>query len=458
MERNNNLHWSAYNIYNEVDDQVCILQGYTGALNCIDKRTFEQIKENAFTEENANKFLGADVVKKLMDRGFLTTLSKEEEHKCVVTLGNVIDRQEKSSFGITFVVTYYCNFRCPYCFENVPNKNIEAMKKTVLSNEVVDDVFKFIDKQIAEGKKFGNLTLFGGEPLLKENKDIVEYIVKKASQYNVRVDAVTNGYDLDSYFDLIEKGYIHKLKVTFDGVAEAHNCRRCHEEDNDSFSKIVYNIDHLLKTSKVYVELRGNINFDNFDNINKLIKFYTQKDWINNKNVFYYFKSLHACYEKDATKKISDYILGNMVDDDIRYKHIASYIRMKNIFVDQIKNGNIPIFSTEFCKASGELYVVDWERNVFPCWERVNENANIIGEIAKEGMFIESSKFSYWQNRKSHKMSTCSNCPYVFICCGHCPSHTYVSFGDIYRNNCSDTKKLINDCIIKSVKGMLDNG
>lgn len=457
METEKKLHWSAYNIYNEVADQVCILQGYTGALNCIDKIKFEQIKEGAFTEEKANEFFGADAVKKLMDRGFLTTFSKEEEHRNVVTLGNVIDRQEKNSFGIAFVVTYYCNFRCPYCFENVANKNIELMKETIISNEVVDDVFRFIDKQIENGKKFGNLTLFGGEPLLKENREIIEYIVKKACQYNVRVDAITNGYDLDSYFNLIEEGYIHKLKITFDGVGESHNCRRCHEEDPDSFSKIVYNIDHLLKNSKVYVELRGNINIDNIDNINKLIAFYTTKDWINNKNVFYYFKSLHACYEKDSTKKINDYILGNMVNEDVRYKHIASYIRMNNIFADQIKNGNIPIFSSEFCKASGELYVIDWERNVFPCLERVSENSNNIGTIDKEGAFIQSPRFLFWENRKSHKMPICSNCPYVFICCGHCPSHAYVSFGDIYKSNCSDNKKLINDCIVKTVKEMLNN-
>lgn len=457
METNKKLHWSAYNIYNEVDDQVCILQGYTGALNCIDKLKFEFIKENNFTEEKANKFLGADAVKKLMDRGFLTTLSKEEEHRNVVTLGNVIDRHEKNSFVITLVVTYYCNFRCPYCFENVANKGIESMKNTVITKEVVDNVFKFVDKQTAEGKKFGNLTLFGGEPLLKENREIVEYIVKKAHNYDVKVHAITNGYDLDYYFDLIEEGYINRLKITLDGVGEVHSCRRRHETDPDSFSKIVANVDYLLENTNVNVSISGNINIDNFNDLIKLIDFYSEKGWIDNNNFDYHFKSLHACYEKDETKKINDYILGNMVDEDIRYEHIAAYLRMKKRFEEPIKNGGMPHLSSAYCKASGEMYVTDWEGNIYPCWERVGEKENIIGRIAEDGVFIENPKFSYWKNRKSHKMSICSNCPYVFICCGYCPSHAHVSFGDIYRNNCSDNKKLINDCIAKTVKEMLDN-
>lgn len=455
MEKNEKLHWSAYNIYNEVDDSVCILQGYTGALNCIDKSDYEILKGSAFSEVQANKVLGTEAVKKLADRGILTSLSKEEEHRNVVALGNVIDRQEKKSFAVTLVVTYYCNFRCFYCFENVAEKDIESMKNTVIQKEAVDDIFLFIDKRIAEGKKLSNFTLFGGEPLLKENRECIEYILNKIHEYDVKVHAITNGYDLDDYFDLIKKGYIHKLKITLDGIGEAHNCRRCHTTDSDSFSKIVSNIDYLLENTDVAVWLSGNINVDNYDDVIKLIDFYSEKGWDNKKNFDYFFKSLHFCYEKDESKKINDYILGNMIDKRYRYEHVAGYNRMKLRFDEPIKNSNIPHLSAEACKASGEMYVIDFERKVYPCWERIGEEESIIGNIHDGGIFIETPKFVYWQNRKSYKMPVCSNCPYVFICCGQCPSHSYVLYGDIYRNNCSDNKKLLNECIKMTVKDIM---
>lgn len=456
METQRKLHWSAYNIYNEVNDSVCILHGYTGALNSIDRSDYEIIKGAAFTEEKADTILGTENVKKLTDRGILTRLSRDEEHRNVVALGNVIDRQEKNSFAVTVVVTYYCNFKCFYCFENVAEKDIESMKDTVINREAVDDIFMFIDEQIADGKKLSNFTLFGGEPLLKENREIVEYILNKAHEYDVKVHAITNGYDLDAYFELIEKGFIHKLKITLDGIGEVHNCRRCHKTDPDSFSKIVSNIDYLLANTDVVVGMSGNINVDNYDDVIKLIDLYREKGWDGKKNFEYFFKSLHSCYEKDESKKINDYTLGNMIHQSFKYEHVAGYVRMKKRFDEPIKNFDMPHLSTEACKASGEMYVVDHEKNVYPCWERIGEEENIIGKITEGGTFVETSKFAHWQNRKSHKMSGCSNCPYVFICSGQCPSHSYVLCGDIYRNFCSDNKKLINECIIMTVKDILD--
>jgi len=179
--------------------------------------------------------------------------------------------------------------------------------------------------------------------------------VKKAHNYDVKVHAITNGYDLDYYFDLIEEGYINRLKITLDGVGEVHSCRRRHETDPDSFSKIVANVDYLLENTNVNVSISGNINIDNFNDLIKLIDFYSEKGWIDNNNFDYHFKSLHACYEKDETKKINDYILGNMVDENIRYEHIAAYLRMKKRFEEPIKNGGMSHLSSAYCKALSVL-------------------------------------------------------------------------------------------------------
>ena len=52
------------------------------------------------------------------------------------------------------------------------------------------------------------ITLFGGEPLLRENKDIVAYILQKGKEYGYTFTAISNGYDLDAYEDWLISLYV----------------------------------------------------------------------------------------------------------------------------------------------------------------------------------------------------------------------------------------------------------
>lgn len=57
-------------------------------------------------------------------------------------------------------------------------------------------------EQIQSYRERGNnvITLYGGEPLLAENKDIVTYIVEEGVKRGYKFEAITNGYDLDCFW------------------------------------------------------------------------------------------------------------------------------------------------------------------------------------------------------------------------------------------------------------------
>lgn len=88
----------------------------------------------------------------------------------------------------------------------------------------------------------GVITLFGGEPLLKENKEIVRYIIEQGRALGFRFDAVTNGYDLDAYEDLLSSENFNHLLITVDGTEERHNSTRIHKKNSSTFDIVIKNI------------------------------------------------------------------------------------------------------------------------------------------------------------------------------------------------------------------------
>lgn len=91
------------------------------------------------------------------------------------------------------------------------------------------------------------IILYGGEPLLKQNKEIIKYIVSKGNNHGYHFTAITNGYDLEHFIDLLSPDKINHLQISIDGTEEKHNNRRTHFSDGKSFQKIMNNIVFALK-------------------------------------------------------------------------------------------------------------------------------------------------------------------------------------------------------------------
>ena len=75
----------------------------------------------------------------LLDHGFLVHSDEEEEQlvEAEVAKGRSIhDRVTAGSHAATFVITYMCNYACPYCYESA----ITYEKRNILTKEMVDQV------------------------------------------------------------------------------------------------------------------------------------------------------------------------------------------------------------------------------------------------------------------------------------------------------------------------------
>lgn len=54
-----------------------------------------------------------------------------------------------------------------------------------------------------------NIALYGGEPLLLQNKEIIEYIISKAP--NAKYSITTNGYNIIEFIDILSRIDINNI-------------------------------------------------------------------------------------------------------------------------------------------------------------------------------------------------------------------------------------------------------
>lgn len=234
-----------------------LIHGYTGAIDIATENLLKKIQSVA-----SGMDLSPETVEVLLKRGYITTKTQEEEYAYVARMAKALyQKSEILNTNFTFVVTYNCNFRCPYCFERRESK--DGAHQIVFTQEMVDKVYNAMD--IIQPRKLlrkNVITLYGGEPLLAENKEIVTYIIAEGQKRGYKFSIITNGYDLDSFLDVLSSDNIEEMQITIDGPKEIHNQRRIHYKDIETFNKIIENVRLILPKG---ITIRVRMNTDNLN-------------------------------------------------------------------------------------------------------------------------------------------------------------------------------------------------
>ena len=252
----------------EEPDYSLLVHGYTGAIDRVNKEVAQMIKSRIVISEDMFEQLpcSKETVHTLMKRGYLTSRSPVEEREYVHSMANFLHHNSsQGSASFLFLVAYDCNFRCPYCFENDISSHGKGWSKQVFTKEMVDRAYEAMCEIQPNRAKHGkSITLYGGEPLLAKNKEIVQYIVDEGLKRNYTFKAITNGYDLHHFTDLLGPKKIGRLQITLDGEEENHNRKRPHYRARDSFDAIIKNV-ALALSLDVQVSMRINTDYDNVD-------------------------------------------------------------------------------------------------------------------------------------------------------------------------------------------------
>ncbi|GFP77749.1 radical SAM/SPASM domain-containing protein [Clostridium fungisolvens] len=443
---------SNYNIYVPIVDreqEFILVQGITGAFDVVDRRTYELLRE-AKSNETILDMLSDDVKAALIKRGYITDKNHLQEKEILKRISSTIQSKTKNSIHVTFVPTYNCNFRCEYCFEQKLIEKGKDWLNAKLDNSIIDATFKQLEEYKRLNKRVDKISLFGGEPLLRSNYEIVKYIIGKSNELGAQVFAVTNGYSLDAYEDLLGPSKIEAIQVTLDGLASTHNSRRYLVGKQPTYDTICDNITLALDKG-VKVSLRTNVNKKNFDSIEKLLELYKEKGWLGRPNFNYYFKATHRCYEKETDVTADIEImnqLANSFGDVEKFQFNTMYSHLSESFKQMLLGKGYAPMRSGYCGAVSGMYTVDPYGDIYSCWDVLGDQKEVIGKVnTEENRFDLGERCDYWQNRTCGAIEKCSNCEFALFCGGGCGAHANVVNGNHYTPYCEDFKTIFYEVV-----------
>ncbi len=104
---------SVYLIDIKLDNEKSMLiHGYTGAIDIVSNELADYLKNNPCISTHDFPFSN-NTLNSLLNRGYLTTKTKEEEYSVTSKIANLLHDAHKRMYkSFAFIITYNCNFRC----------------------------------------------------------------------------------------------------------------------------------------------------------------------------------------------------------------------------------------------------------------------------------------------------------------------------------------------------------
>lgn len=420
-----------------------IINFLSGAADLLDEKTFSQIINGDFIN------MDAMVISALRERHYIFD-SKYDYNEFVNSLNTKLLLEEsKQSPNFLLIPTYNCNLNCSYCYEK--GYEIDGEDQNSLTNyELALKMFNAIESicnktTLSFQKEDINITLMGGEPLYKQNVDLMSHIFSFLKEKKYKVSIITNGYDLDFFIEDIKKLNLDFVQITLDGTKDIHDTKRYDLNGDGTYEKILNNIQIALSNG-IDVYIRTNVDYDNIENLPQLARILEKLKAIH-RNLYPYIYILQdgGCA---GNKKIVNEI------DSLRkiFKLEEDYPEMKIYqktfhglrFIESIFENKQYEARLSNCAACKNQYILDKQGRIFKCWFGVGNDSFKIGNYIPE-LDINQNLENAWRNRNIINLEKCRNCNYRYICGGGCASRTKVnSISGIREERCADFLELFN--------------
>lgn len=453
------LRASSYTIYVDLPeerDEVLLIHGFTGAYDKVSRRVARYLRAQGGKTRESSARDGwqprGETLETLERRGYLTSRTPEEEEVMVTRLAESLAvRERRVQPGYVFMLTYSCNLRCPYCFQDHMRTDpaYRPLLRT-MSPEVADRIFAAMpaleEKHglAADDKRARNILFFGGEPLLAANRPIVEHIARRLEQSGGgKLSAITNGTEIDAYADLLGPDRIERLQITLDGPPAEHDSKRIYADGAGSFTKIADNVTLALDRG-VRILLRMNIDWKNLAWMPELAREMTERKWRSYSNFTPYVAPVHASGQDGEHELMDSWVLRKgLLDLQRKHPELRTvghlddglHGRLRQIFT--ARQNPMPGFKASFCGAYTTMYIFDAFGDMYACWEHTGDGKTRIGQVGEGGALSFSAEMErLWRERTVSANPVCRRCRYAFYCGGGCANLAWRRTGNLLDHYC----------------------
>ena len=292
-----------------------------------------------------------------------------------------------------------------------------------------------------KGKSVKSCTLFGGEPLLASNIETVRNICEHCRDMGMKIDAITNGYDLEHYLDLIDEFKFDSLQITLDGVGKMHDRRRPSIDGGSSYERIMKNVGLALERG-IRISLRINVDRQNIDSLSKLIDEFKAHGFTDKPEFSYYCKAVLPGTAVNPADELTDIdVFAKLkelgLEERDAFERDSVYHSCQRSLDDILNKKRYPPLRGSSCGAEGGMCVIGAAGDIYTCWDMVGKDNQEVGHVDEaSGRFNFDLDIVKWRTRRVHNIEPCRECAYVMQCGGGCAAHAYSHYGTIMKGFC----------------------
>jgi uncharacterized protein len=399
---------------------------------------------------------------KLIAENFLFNNDVDEKNLINGIKNNIEKYSIEEDYTVYVIyITYDCNIRCNYCCYNYLKLNTE-----VISCNSMDSIFYAIQKlQEYSNRKKSRICLFGGEPLMRKNINIISSFFEKMQKHIQKESSIgrlcelmifTNAVELPFYTELLSqnKSIINKILITLLGNRHVNDQRRKHFDGSGTFYEVVEGIEVALKIG-IPVWAVTNIDKKNVDEIPKIIDLVKQRGWNNNDFFSGYYVGRIKYYKNVDNTTISESELLLKASEFVKNDEIAAKVLnfgdMRNLkSILHLVNQDVKYYQKFYACASGNLqqYSFGSDNLIYTCSGAMGIKEYSIGEYFPS-FRLKKNKIHFWTDRNVLSMNKCMQCKFAFLCGGGCYYAAKVLNGSIMNPYCTDIESLLHiyiDC------------
>lgn len=342
---------------------------------------------------------------------------------------------------ITFETTDFCNLNCTYCpfgelyegFDERNHKNIDI--------DFAKKLLRFVFNNRPESKKQKLLIgFYGGEPLFngKFILQIVDFVdqLKKEKYIEVEYNITTNALLLHKYMDFFVKNRF-RILISLDGNRKNHSYRSVRKDGNNSFDRVIENVDRMQYLYPVYFEkyVRFNAVLHDRNSVKEIQEFVYERYHkvsriaplvmvdLNKKNEVVAQKMYRNKLESEIDfQKEESELLPTVHEEFSVFKELIDFLKYYslNYYVSNITSllyETEKILPTSTCLPGQKKILLTTHGKLLPC-ERVNYKYTI-GEIREDVVLNIPEITVRYKHYYHHVQKICQHC-FLNRFCNNC--------------------------------------
>lgn len=406
---------SRFNIYRTDGAAARIFNTFSGRSDACDAQHASAIEAGAF------RSIPVTLLRRSLMAGVLVPDDVDEEQRFAEVYRGL--SQSRAVLGVVCVLTYACNLRCPYCFEEGVQRRVRLGPDRAA--RVIAAIQDCCER---DGTQHLSLMLFGGEPLLEAAtgtrllSSLSDWCGRTKRQFTGSMS--TNGTLITRARMAPLAPFLRVVQVTLDGPREIHDKTRIGPRAPATYDRILDGIDVLLSL-QIRVHLRIQVSAQNAHRIGELLSDISARGLLQQPNV-----------------RIS---LNTVQDFSCRSCGYADGYVAPGSELEAAVLGTMPALLPKLpparqilpCLMSGNHLCIDADGALYKCIVEVGQSDRSVGVVDAAGRFAFNARYHEFMSRDPLHFEPCRACAYLPLCGGGCPAAARTATGSWLNPICT---------------------